>query len=629
MITGPLRDRFGLVARLDYYDTAELEAIVGRARRHPRRRGRHGGAWEIARRSRGRRGSPTACCDGCVTTPRCAATDGRRVGGAGWTGRVRRRRSWAGQGRPGDPRRAVRAVPRRPGRAVDAGDLGRRADRDGRGRVRAVPHPAGPARPHAAWPRRHAGRVRTPGTRGATAPRASSTESIRVLAAPASAHPALRWRQTLGWCSARKAMVLDQAAFAAASSWNIGASWLSKAWPARFDVEHEVLPAVDRRRQRLDAFAGDVGVVAAEVEDRRAGDVVEAVEHARHAGAVVADADRRAVLGGDTEGECAPETEPEDPRPADRLGQPVEVLDRRHAVADRLARVEVADLLQRRCQALLVVAGLPSRREAPEHVRCADDVARRGEPLGDGTDVRPDAEDLLDHSSAGPLPASGDPHLPSPSHRRPRSSPARRAVVVTGGDRCPHTNVAVTTVRLEEFDYELPPERIAQVPIEPRDAARLLVDRGSGPPDHRTVADLPDLLRRATSSSSTTPGSCRRDCDCAGRRAARSRCSCSKPLVRRARGRRSCDRPGGCATARTCSTATDVAVATSSGERRRATRSGSMLPRCRGRPTGSVRCRCRPTSPRDSTGPSATRPSTPGSRAQRPRRRPGCTSRRR
>ena len=31
MITGPLRDRFGLVARLDYYDTAELEAIVERA----------------------------------------------------------------------------------------------------------------------------------------------------------------------------------------------------------------------------------------------------------------------------------------------------------------------------------------------------------------------------------------------------------------------------------------------------------------------------------------------------------------------------------------------------------------------------------------------------------------------
>src|ERR671927_342082 len=31
LITGPLRDRFGLVARLDYYDAADLEAIVLRA----------------------------------------------------------------------------------------------------------------------------------------------------------------------------------------------------------------------------------------------------------------------------------------------------------------------------------------------------------------------------------------------------------------------------------------------------------------------------------------------------------------------------------------------------------------------------------------------------------------------
>ena len=50
-------------------------------------------------------------------------------------------------------------------------------------------------------------------------------------------------------------------------------------------------------------------------------------------------------------------------------------------------------------------------------------------------------------------------------------------------------------MRLDDFDYDLPPERIAQVPLEPRDAARLLVDRGSAPPEHRHVRDLPDLLR--------------------------------------------------------------------------------------------------------------------------------------
>jgi S-adenosylmethionine:tRNA ribosyltransferase-isomerase len=44
-----------------------------------------------------------------------------------------------------------------------------------------------------------------------------------------------------------------------------------------------------------------------------------------------------------------------------------------------------------------------------------------------------------------------------------------------------------------EFDYELPEARIAQVPVEPRDAARLLVDRRSSV-EHRRVADLAELL---------------------------------------------------------------------------------------------------------------------------------------
>jgi S-adenosylmethionine:tRNA ribosyltransferase-isomerase len=50
-------------------------------------------------------------------------------------------------------------------------------------------------------------------------------------------------------------------------------------------------------------------------------------------------------------------------------------------------------------------------------------------------------------------------------------------------------------VDADELDYDLPAERIAQVPIEPRDAARLLVDRGPEvPPEHRRVRDLPTLL---------------------------------------------------------------------------------------------------------------------------------------
>jgi S-adenosylmethionine:tRNA ribosyltransferase-isomerase len=50
-------------------------------------------------------------------------------------------------------------------------------------------------------------------------------------------------------------------------------------------------------------------------------------------------------------------------------------------------------------------------------------------------------------------------------------------------------------MRLADFDYDLPPDRIAQTPIEPRHAARLLVDRGRATPAHRHVRDLPEILR--------------------------------------------------------------------------------------------------------------------------------------
>jgi S-adenosylmethionine:tRNA ribosyltransferase-isomerase len=50
-------------------------------------------------------------------------------------------------------------------------------------------------------------------------------------------------------------------------------------------------------------------------------------------------------------------------------------------------------------------------------------------------------------------------------------------------------------MRLTDFDYDLPVERIAQVPIEPRDASRLLVDRGSADPVHLHVRDVPQLLQ--------------------------------------------------------------------------------------------------------------------------------------
>jgi len=50
-------------------------------------------------------------------------------------------------------------------------------------------------------------------------------------------------------------------------------------------------------------------------------------------------------------------------------------------------------------------------------------------------------------------------------------------------------------MRTDDFDYPLPPERIAQTPIEPRHASRLLVlNRSSGELEHTTFWNLTDYL---------------------------------------------------------------------------------------------------------------------------------------
>lgn len=50
-------------------------------------------------------------------------------------------------------------------------------------------------------------------------------------------------------------------------------------------------------------------------------------------------------------------------------------------------------------------------------------------------------------------------------------------------------------MNISDFDYDLPPDRIAQEPLAERDGSRLLVlDRARGVLHHRRFADLPDLL---------------------------------------------------------------------------------------------------------------------------------------
>ncbi|HSN91517.1 MAG TPA: tRNA preQ1(34) S-adenosylmethionine ribosyltransferase-isomerase QueA [Anaeromyxobacteraceae bacterium] len=50
-------------------------------------------------------------------------------------------------------------------------------------------------------------------------------------------------------------------------------------------------------------------------------------------------------------------------------------------------------------------------------------------------------------------------------------------------------------MKISDFDYGLPEDLVAQAPVTPRDASRLLVLPASGPLEHRRFADLPELLR--------------------------------------------------------------------------------------------------------------------------------------
>src|SRR5947208_7567838 len=53
-------------------------------------------------------------------------------------------------------------------------------------------------------------------------------------------------------------------------------------------------------------------------------------------------------------------------------------------------------------------------------------------------------------------------------------------------------------MKSSELDYDLPPELVAQRPLERRDESRLLVyDRASGAVRHRRFSDLPDEVAGA------------------------------------------------------------------------------------------------------------------------------------
>ena len=162
LLPGPLRDRFGFTAHLEFYEPAELDLIVHRSAGLLGVELTDEGAAEIASRSRGTprianrllrrvRDYAQVRADGVVTArrgpPRPRALRGRRV-------RAR-------PARPGRPRRAVPPVRRRTGRHLHARGRRGRGARDRRGGRRAVPGALRLPGPYAARPGRHR---RAPGT---------------------------------------------------------------------------------------------------------------------------------------------------------------------------------------------------------------------------------------------------------------------------------------------------------------------------------------------------------------------------------------------------------------------------------------------------------------------------------
>ncbi len=215
LLTTPLRDRFGITHRLDYYGAAELGRIVRALGADPRRCGSTRAAPTRSPAARGaRRGSRTGSCAACATSPRCAT-------------RARSRTRIAiealelfevdGAGLERMDREILRAVAEtirgRAGRALDAGRRDRRGAGHAGGRLRAVPAPAGPAPAHAARAGGDAGRLRASrpaARRRATRACSGQTCSRSVGCSGTSGPPIAQWALLIPWC--RRALAVAASA---------------------------------------------------------------------------------------------------------------------------------------------------------------------------------------------------------------------------------------------------------------------------------------------------------------------------------------------------------------------------------------------------------------------------------
>ena len=157
-LTGPLRDRFGFTAHMEFYSAEDLDQVLRRSATILGVELRADGAEEIAGRSRGTprianrllrrvRDFAEVRADGVVTRD---DRPGRAEG-------LRRRRARPGPAGPGRARRAGAVFRRRSGRGFHAGCRGGGGAKYGGGGVRAVPGTGGHARQDTSGPRGHRG----------------------------------------------------------------------------------------------------------------------------------------------------------------------------------------------------------------------------------------------------------------------------------------------------------------------------------------------------------------------------------------------------------------------------------------------------------------------------------------
>lgn len=77
---------------------------------------------------------------------------------------------------------------------------------------------------------------------------------------------------------------------------------------------------------------------------------------------------------------------------------------------------------------------------------------------------------------------------------RIRRPPFRHILFYTSSSKMRH----IADIRIAEFDYPLPDERIAKHPVEKRDECKMLVRNGQGHITHHAFKDLPSMVPQST-----------------------------------------------------------------------------------------------------------------------------------